>query len=142
MSMSSILEMGGGWLIALTVIIQISPIKINPWSWIAKAIGKAINGEVIEKVDRLSKDVEMLKEDCDKREADQCRVRILRFNDELIHAKEVRHTKEHFDQTLNDIAIYESYCQSHGRYKNHIADDAIDRIKRIYSECGDKGSFL
>ena len=33
---------GGGVLLALMTIIQIAPIKINPWSWIAQKIGKAI----------------------------------------------------------------------------------------------------
>lgn len=134
-------EDGAILLLLFVTLIQVAPIKINPWSWIAKSIGRAINGEVIEKVDNLSVEVNEIKADAEKREADQCRVRILRFNDELIHAKEVRHTKEHFDQTLNDIKKYETYCADHSEYKNHIADDAIGRIKRIYKECGDKGTF-
>lgn len=141
MTISEIIQTGGGWAVVASILLQISPINLNPWSWLAKRLGKAINGEVIEKVDRLSTDVEALKADCDKREADQCRVRILRFNDELIHGTP-RHTKEHFDQTLGDIDIYEKYCIDHPKYKNHIADDAIKRVKRIYQECGDKGSFL
>ena len=41
-----------GVLGALTVL-QVAPIKINPWTWIARAIGRAINAEVIAKVDKL-----------------------------------------------------------------------------------------
>lgn len=141
MTLNEIAQTGGGWLIVASLLIQISPIKLNPWSWLAKWFGKAINGEVLKKVDNLSKDLENLKNDCDKREADQCRIRILRFNDELIHGLP-KHTKEHFEQTIGDIDIYEKYCETHPGYKNHIADDAINRIKRIYKECGDKGSFL
>ena len=41
MSLQEILTGGGGVLFLLSVIVQISPVKINPWSWIAKQIGMA-----------------------------------------------------------------------------------------------------
>lgn len=127
-------------IICTMIVIQVSPINVNPWSWLAKKFGKAVNGEVIEKVDKLASDLEKVKNDAEEREANQCRTRILRFNDELLHQQ--KHTKEHFDQILSDVAIYERYCSLHEHYKNHIADDAISRIRRIYKECGDKGTFL
>ncbi len=40
---------GGGILLVAMTLIQIAPIKLNPWSALAKAIGRAINGEVIAK---------------------------------------------------------------------------------------------
>ena len=48
---------GGGILLAVLTVIQIAPIKINPWSALAKAIGRAIYGEVIAKVDQLERDL-------------------------------------------------------------------------------------
>ena len=48
---------GGGILLAAMTLIQIAPIKLNPWSALAKAIGRAINGEVITKVDRLEREL-------------------------------------------------------------------------------------
>ena len=48
--MVSILELlgcGAGALLALTALIQIAPIKVNPWSSIAKAVGGAINADVL-----------------------------------------------------------------------------------------------
>ena len=53
---------GGGIIIVLTTIIQISPIKINPWSWIGRAIGRVINSEVLERVEKLSCSVKQIKE--------------------------------------------------------------------------------
>ena len=41
---------GGGVVIVIMTLIQITPIRIDPWSSIARAIGRAINGEVIQKV--------------------------------------------------------------------------------------------
>ena len=52
---------GGGILLAVLTVIQIAPIKINPWSALAKAIGRAINGEVIAKVDRLETEVQAMR---------------------------------------------------------------------------------
>ena len=36
-------------------VIQIAPIKINPYTWLAKKIGRAVNAEVIEKVNSIEK---------------------------------------------------------------------------------------
>lgn len=137
-----------GALAVLLTFVQFSPLKIDPWTVIARWIGRAINGEVLQKVnklgenvDSLTKDVEHIRQDADQRDAVTCRIRILRFNDELIH-KQPLHSKEHFDQILTDIKQYEDYCELHPGFKNHIADDSIERIRRIYKECGDKGSFI
>ena len=134
------LSSGGFGILALLTIIQISPIKINPWSYLARRMGKALNREVIDKIDQLSIDLIDLRNVCDEREADLCRTHILHFNDEILH--DVNHTKEHFDQILIDISNYELYCNSHPNYKNNIANDAISRIKRTYQKCGDEGTFL
>lgn len=131
---------GFGVLLVLLTLIQIAPIKLNPWSFIAKRIGRAINGEVLAKVDQLSNDLKNLREVCDEREADSCRSRILHFNDEILH--EVRHTKEHFDQILVDISKYEGYCDTHRDYRNNVAHLAIDNVKRTYKKCGEEGTFL
>ena len=131
---------GCGLLIVVMTLLQISPIKFNPWSYFANKIGKAMNGEIIEKVDNIAKDLNELRNECDEREADNCRTRILRFNDELSH--DVNHSKEHFDQTLMDITKYEVYCNNHPGYKNNIAALAIERIKSTYKKCCDEGTFL
>ena len=52
---------GGSIAVLLLTAIQISPIKINPWSALAKFVGRAINHEVLEKVDKLDNEVKGLK---------------------------------------------------------------------------------
>ena len=130
---------GGITAVAMTFL-QIAPIKVNPWSYLAKRFGRAINGEVIEKVDKLDKDLQTLRSECDEREAALCRTHILHFGDEILH--DVRHSKEHFDQILIDITMYEDYCESHPKFKNNIAAATIDRIKQVYIKCMDESSFL
>lgn len=73
-------------------------------------------------------------------EATTCRYRILRFNDEVLHDQ--HHTKEHFDQILDDITRYERYCADHPEYENNKAVFAIANIKRVYQKCADENIFL
>ena len=131
---------GGGVVIILMTLVQITPIKINPWSWIGKMIGRAINGEVLEKVDKLSQDVQHNKADDDEQWASLSRTHILRFGDELLHG--VKHSKEHFDQIMRDISKYETYCNTHPDYLNDVAHATIQHIKKTYQRCLEENDFL
>lgn len=140
MTLKELLAGGGGALFILTTLLQIAPINVNPWSFIAKKIGKALNGEVVEKVDNLEKNVEKLRAECEERAATNCRTRILHFGDEILH--NVRHSKEHFDQILLDITAYEQYCSNHPDFKNNVAVATIRRITEVYEGCVENNDFL
>ena len=131
---------GGGLTLILMTLVQITPIKINPWSWIGKMIGRAINGEVLDKVDTLANDVRELKDEDAEQWASLSRSHILRFGDELLHG--VPHSKEHFDQILLDISKYEEYCDEHPNYKNNIANATIKQIKNTYQKCLENNKCL
>lgn len=135
-----ILMYGGGAVLLLMTLIQITPIKINPWSWLGRVIGRAINGEVLEKMNNLTDDVRALKEEDSEQWASLSRSHILRFGDELLHG--VPHSKEHFDQILLDISKYELYCDDHPNYKNNIANATIKQIKNTYQKCLEENKFL
>lgn len=131
---------GGGALLIIMTLIQITPIKLNPWSWLGKCIGRAINGEVIAKVDNLSRELADHKAKSAEREATQCRSRILRFGDEILH--NVPHSKEHYEQILIDIDSYEEYCDDHQDYRNNVAVATIKHIKKMYQKHLEEDSFL
>lgn len=140
MELKEILLGGGGVLLVLLTMIQIAPVKINPWTAIAKAIGRAINGEVLEKVGKLETEMQGVRSGMAEEKAVNCRARILRFGDECLHGE--RHTKDHFDQTLRDIATYERYCEDHPEFENNVTELTSDRIKEIYRRCLDNNDFL
>lgn len=147
MNIQEILLGGSGVLILLLSIVEISPIKINPWSRLAKWLGKAINADVIKELETVkatqAKTQERLEDHIsanDKREADNCRARILRFNNELI--REIPHTKEEFIEILKDIDDYERYCREHTDYANGRAVHAIANIGRVYDERLKRHDFL
>lgn len=117
-------------------LVEVSPIKINPWSF----LGNMLNKGVIDKMDKLENDVAEVKKEVAESSAVTSRYRILRFDDEILH--EVRHTKEHFDQILLDIDVYEGFCDEHPDFKNNLAVMAIRHIKQVYQKCSTDNSFL
>lgn len=134
-------------LVGIPSVIQVSKININPWSWLGKQVGKAINGDVMEKLDRMDKridDVErrQMTEENErlKREADACRRRILTASDEM--RRNIDHSEEFFNQILLDLSFYENYCAKHPDYINQRASAAIDKIQKTYQKCVDNNSFL
>lgn len=131
---------GGGILLLLMTVIQITPIKCNPWSWVGKIIGRAINGEVISKVDALSKDLDSFKKENEEYHATLSRTHILVFGDEILHG--VNHSKERYDNVLIDIDNYEEYCDDHPDYKNNVALATIKHIKHKYTEHLEHDDFL
>ena len=110
----SVLELfagGGGLVLAAMTVIQITPVKLDPWSWLAKAIGKAINADVLAKLGEVEKRLDKHITVDDQRAADGNRTRILHFNNELV--RNLKHTKEEFVEILAEIDAYEEYCRSH-----------------------------
>lgn len=131
---------GSGGVLALMTLVEISKIKINPWSAIGRAIGRAINGEVLDKVDALEQDVQSIRKEIGEQTAVNCRARILRFGDEVLHG--CTHSKDHFDQTLLDIDVYEHYCADHPDFANNLTALTSKRIKDVYMKRLNENDFL
>lgn len=140
MTLNEILLGGGGGALLLLTLLEIAPIKVNPWSWLAKAVGRAINAEVLVEIKETRTQLDAHIRADDERNADDRRTRILRFNNELI--RDIPHTREDFIDILADIDVYESYCRTHPEYKNHRAAHAIANIGRVYDERLMKHDFL
>lgn len=131
---------GGGIIVIILTIIQISPIKINPWSYLANKIGRAFNRELINKVDKLNDKVIKLETKSDERSANSGRAQILRFGDEVRHG--VPHSKEHYDNILMIIHKYQVYCGSHPHYINNVAVATIKYIEASYQKHLENDDFL
>ena len=152
-------------LFSLSLLIEVTPIKINPWSWLATKLGKAFNGSVMSEIGSLKtemgakigtletnigsvkkevadirKDVGDIREEAKEREATSRRARILEFGDEILH--ETDYSKEHWDSILMDIDAYEHYCDDHPHYMNNVAKATIRHIKHMYDKHLEDDSFL
>lgn len=136
-----------GVLIILAGMIKIPKIELNLWNWIGRTVGRSINKEMMDQVNDLQSEIKGMKTEIDtlKKEEElermrQARQRILRFNDEILFEK--RHSKEHFDEILDDIDTYEEYCRTHEEYENNKAVLAIATIREVYKDCLKTHDFL
>ena len=136
-----------GILIILAGMIKIPKIELNLWNWIGRTVGRSINKEMMDQVNDLQSEIKGRKTEIDtlKKEEElervrQARQRILRFNDEILFEK--RHSKEHFDEILDDIDTYEEYCRTHEEYENNKAVLAIATIREVYKDCLKTHDFL
>lgn len=140
MNIKEILADGGISLLALMTIVQITPVKINPWSWLATAIGRAVNAEVTKELTEIKTKLDNHVTMDDRRNADGHRTRILNFNNELLRS--IAHTKEEFIEVLAEIDAYEDYCKTHPEYPNNRAVLAIENIRSNYKVRLQKHDFL
>lgn len=140
MTLEEILTGGGISAVAVLTLLQLAPIKINPWSWLASAFGRAINSDLLKEVKQTRKRLDEHIRIDDEREADRHRERILKFNNALLQGK--HHTQEEFVDVLATIDSYEAYCFTHPDYKNSRAVHAIANIERLYDERLKKNDFL
>lgn len=136
MTIKEILLGGGGVLLVLMTLIQIAPVKLNPWSW----LGNQINKDLLAEIKTMKSEIDTIRDENREVHAKDCRVRILRFADEIY--LEQPHSQEHFKQILGDITHYERYCESHPEFENQIAVAAIEQITESYNKRLRKHDFL
>ena len=129
-----------GVIVLLSVFIEITPIKINPVSRFLKWIGRKMNSELTDKFTALQEQVNEIESVNEKRYILGCRVRILRFGDEVRRGD--KHSQESFDQVLSDIDDYERYCHKHKEFKNNKTVATTEKILKVYSEQIDTNGFL
>lgn len=147
------LQVGIVVIIAGCIKIPSYEIRILPYliKKVLKNFGNAINEDIIKRIEVLEEGFVVcstdlrneLREHIQKTEEDRtnrARLRILRFNDEIMTG--VEHSKEHFDEILEDIDGYEQYCELHPSYENNKAVLAIKTIKEEYLYCLEHHTFL
>lgn len=117
----------------ISTVVEKTSKTVKPLTKLARAIGRAINGDLADKVDKLEKDIQKMNHDAGERRAKDARARVLRFGDELLH--NVRHSKEHFDDILQDITEYEKYCDDHPEFENDRMQLTAKHIKETYAKC-------
>lgn len=140
MNIKEIIAGSGGVLLVIMTLIQLAPLKINPWSAIAGAIGRAVNKEVLKELETVKKKIDEHVVMDDQRVADGHRTRILHFNNELLRG--IMHTKEEYVEVLAEIDEYEKYCFDNPKYPNNRAKLAIENIRGNYKDRLQKHDFL
>ncbi len=95
---------------------------------------------IMEAINKVKVELDTLRGEINEDRATNARIRILSFSDEIRH--NVKHSKESFDQMMQDIDTYKRYCDKHPEYRNNRAVMAITNIERVYSDCLREHNFL
>lgn len=115
--------------VILTTLVQISPLKLNPWDFCLGWIGDRLNSHIVKKVDVLDEKLtEHVKESRDS-SVKRKRQRILQFVEDGMGGK--RYTKETFEFMMRECDDYETYIRDH-EIKNGVIDASIAEIRRRY----------
>ena len=119
-------------LIAFTGLIQIMPIKINPWSALLKWIGKLVTGNACGKIDDLIKQV-------DENEKDRIRWEVLDFANSCRNSR--KHTRDEFQHI---VALHDKYKKLLEKTNdtNGVFDLEYKYIQDLYAERLEKNDFL
>lgn len=140
MKIQEILSWGVGAVVAVASLLEVSKLKINPWTAFFRLLGRAINADLLKEIESMQKRMEQSEQDRAEQDAIELRRRILLFGDEV--ARGVKHSEEHFNQILQDMTDYETYCQEHEDFKNDKTVITSERIKEAYKHCLKTGDFL
>ena len=155
--------------VILTTLIQSLSKKFKPWSWLARKFGEAMNFSMMEKFEFLDNKIseyekstdqkyqelkdqdqkhyeELKRRDDEQDEKRQLRIaldsrrRILRASDEIRQG--VKHSEEFFNDILDDMTLYDNYCDENPKFKNHRAVSAEETIRKAHRHCIDHNDFL
>lgn len=140
LGVKGVVSWGIGILVILSMLVEVSKLKINPWSALAKWMGRAINADMAMQLGEIKRKLDNHVTMDDRRTADGHRTRILHFNNELLRS--INHTKEEFVEVLTEIDAYEDYCRKHPEYPNNRAVLAIENIRNNYKDRLKKHDFL
>ena len=115
-------------LLAGFTLVELSPIKINPWKW----FGDLIFGE-------FRKELSELKRDFEETKADDMRWNILNFANSCRRHEE--HSKDEWRHVMSQIRYYEEYTEKKN-IQNGVIDEDAKYLRELYHERNVKNDFL
>lgn len=129
------------WTIILfgSLFIQISPIKINPWSAIIKWIGKLIMNEACGKMDDLIQIVNNIDKEVKENEKDRIRWEILDFANSCHNHR--KHTRDEFKHIIELNDKYAKLLEK-TKDRNGVFKVEYEYIQRLYNKLNEKDAFL
>lgn len=135
-------ENGGAVITILAILmtfVQIAPIKLNPWSALAKRISKLFTGDLTKKLDTLEKKLDEHIKEADLRDLRKRRESILDFASAVADGR--RFTQEQYKQIISECDEYTKYCEEK-KFPNAVAEESIALIRSAYRYQMRKKLFL
>lgn len=129
----------------LSWVIQISPIKVNPWTAALRAIGRTVNADLKKELADTKvelKEIRAKLDECvstvDENEKDRIRHEMFGFAESCRHG--VHHTKGEFEHIINLHVKYEDLLKKTGD-KNGVFTEEYEYVLGIYHKCQRENTF-
>lgn len=119
-------------ILGTVTLIQIAPIRIDPWSTLLRWIRAALIGE-------LESDVKELKKDFDEEKVNSKRWNILDFANSCRNGR--LHTREEWQHVISQLKEYEVLTDQKG-IENGVIEEEAKYLRKLYAERNDKNDFL
>ncbi len=143
----------GFWLVIILTLIQITPIKINPWSFIFEWVGKKLTKDLINKIDKIESkqesiratvsdmqhEVETVKREIELKNANDWRWDILDFFNSARNGRP--HSKEEWEHAIDQVKKYERHVEVHD-IDNGVLEEASKWLRKEYQKHIDCKDFL
>lgn len=126
-------------LLGLSVVVEVAPIKVNPWSALLKWIGRIINDDVVTRLQRLEERADAQRKSIDENEMDRIRWEVLDFANAC--RNHVRHTKDEFQHIISLNTKYHNLLEKY-QQANGVFDAEYDYILELYKELQHNNEFL
>lgn len=118
--------------LALSVIVQISPIKIDPWTKLISWLGKKLTAPLYEEIAEVKSTIYT-------NEIDRIRYEVLDFANSCRNGR--KHTKDEFEHIIDLNLKYQDLLEK-TKTKNGVFDSEYAYIFEIYQMCQRENKFL
>ena len=126
-------------IIIFTFVIQITPIKWNPWTSFFHWLGDKLTKEPCKKMDSLITKVEEIELNVNENEKDRIRWEILDFANSCRNGR--KHTKDEFEHIITLNKKYKKILAKTSD-ENGVFEMEYDYIKKLYAKRLEKNDFL
>ena len=142
-ALSKILEWAGNNItlvvIFFTFVIQIAPIKWNPWTTLINWLGKKLTEGPCSKLDGLIKKVDEIDSNVSENEKDRIRWEILGFANSCRNGQQ--HTRDEFQHIISLNDKYKELLKKTGD-TNGVFEVEYEYIRKLYAKRLEKNDFL
>ena len=119
-------------LLGAVTLVEVAPIKVNPWGALLRWVGDTINGD-------LKADLSTLKKDFEENKADSMRWNILNFSRSCRNGEE--HSEEEWGHVISQIKLYETLCDERS-IENGVIEETSVYLRELYHKRLHKNDFL
>ena len=130
-----------GIVLIVMSLVEVMPVKINPWKWIKAFV------ELPKRMEDLEKKYNDFKTEYNNDKAYRWRSMILTRADHVRRGDKL--SEERWNDTLTTIGHYKKYCKNHEKdadgelkFINGQADTAIEYLEGKYKEAYEAGDYL